>query len=136
VADVVGRVDDAGADAPRAPGRQRSHYAPGTPLDIVLGESLQSELETALAEGGRVAVLARTAAPAKSDRVIWRAMPDAPAGYGRVLYAELRALDAAGVDRILAVAVPAGEAWAAIADRLMRAAARGETADGMVEDTP
>ena len=35
VADVVGPVDDPGADAPRAPGRERSHYAPGTPLEIV-----------------------------------------------------------------------------------------------------
>jgi L-threonylcarbamoyladenylate synthase len=136
VADVVGRVEDAGADAPRAPGRQRSHYAPGTPLDIVGAESLRSGLETALAQGGRVAVLARSAAPAKSDRVIWREMPGAPVAYGRALYAELRALDAAGVARILAEAVPADEAWAAIADRLMRAASRGEPADGMVDDSP
>jgi hypothetical protein len=40
------------------------------------------------------------------------------------------------VDRILAEAVPEAEAWAAIADRLTRAAARGQPADGMVDDSP
>ncbi|HKY00574.1 MAG TPA: L-threonylcarbamoyladenylate synthase, partial [Steroidobacteraceae bacterium] len=35
IADVVGQVDDPAADAPRAPGRDRAHYAPGTPLSIV-----------------------------------------------------------------------------------------------------
>lgn len=136
VADVIGRVDDPGADAPRAPGRERSHYAPGTPLEIVDAGSLQGALEAALAQGLRVAVLARSAARVNSDRVAWCAMPDAPAAYGRALYSALRALDAAGLDRILAEAVPAEESWAAIADRLARAATRDEAADGMVGDAP
>lgn len=133
VADVVGRVDDPDASAPRAPGRQRSHYAPGTPLEIVEPERLREAIEAALAGGGRVAVLARRA-PMPGEALSWRRMPlDAPA-YGRALYAALRALDAAGAERILAEAVPSGEAWAAIADRLARAAARGEAADGEVVD--
>ena len=134
VADVVGRVDDAGADAPRAPGRQRSHYAPGTPLDLVEPAALGRAVEGACAQGGHVAVLARSAAPGKSERVVWRQMPAEPAPYGRALYAALRALDGSGAGRILVETVPAGEAWAAVADRLARAAARGEAADGEVPD--
>jgi L-threonylcarbamoyladenylate synthase len=136
VADVVGRVDDAGADAPRAPGRQRSHYAPGTPLELVEPAALGPALEAALAGGGRIAVLARSAAATASDRVTWKRMPDEPAPYGRALYAALRALDATGSERILAEAAPAGEAWAAVSDRLARAATRGEAADGRVPDAP
>jgi L-threonylcarbamoyladenylate synthase len=124
VADVVGRVDEAGADAPRVPGRERSHYAPGTPLAIVAAGQLRQAVEAALAAGGRVAVLARSAPMAKPG-VTWRRMPETAPAYGRALYAALRALDAAGADRILVEAVPAAEDWAAVADRLARAAVSG-----------
>jgi L-threonylcarbamoyladenylate synthase len=125
VADVVGRVDEAGADSPRTPGRQRSHYAPGTPLSIVQGDALKQAVDAALAAGERIAVLARSA-PQGGERVSWRRMPEAPRDYARALYAALRALDASGASRILAEAVPAGEDWAAVADRLERAAAGSE----------
>jgi L-threonylcarbamoyladenylate synthase len=134
VADVVGQVDDAGAGAPRAPGRDRAHYAPGTPLSIVPAGELRAVVDAALAAGGRVAVLAR-GAHAGDERVSFRRMPEAPAAYGRALYAALRALDAAGAGRILVEAVPEGEAWAAVADRLARAAARGEAADDVAADS-
>jgi L-threonylcarbamoyladenylate synthase len=125
IVDVVGRVDDAGADAPRAPGRQRSHYAPGTPLSIVQGGALKQAVDSALGAGERVAVLARSA-PYGGERVSWLRMPEAARAYARGLYAALRALDASGATRILAEAVPGGEEWAAVADRLQRAAAGGE----------
>ena len=124
VADVVGRVDDPGADAPRVPGRERSHYAPGTPLSIVEEPHLREAVEAALAAGGRVAVLARSS-PMTQAGLTWRRMPAAAPAYGRALYAALRALDAAGADRILVEAVPADESWAAVADRLARAAVSG-----------
>jgi L-threonylcarbamoyladenylate synthase len=129
--DVVGRVADPDAAAPRAPGRDRSHYAPGTPLALVDGGSLARAVDTALARGERVAVLARTAGFVESDRVTWHRMPEAPAAYGRALYAALRALDAAGADCILAETVPPGEAWAAVADRLARASMPGAGEDGL-----
>ncbi len=121
VADVVGRMEDPAADSPRVPGSARSHYAPGTPLAIVEAAELRREVEAALAAGGRVAVLARTA-PVEKAGVTWRRMPDGAPAYGRALYAALRELDAAGAGRILVEAVPADEAWAAVADRLARAA--------------
>ncbi len=68
VEDVVGRVEDPGADAPRAPGSDRSHYAPGTPLGIADSGALLREVEAALARGERIAVLARTASPVASGR--------------------------------------------------------------------
>jgi L-threonylcarbamoyladenylate synthase len=131
VEDVVGRVEDAGGDAPRAPGSDRSHYAPGTPLALAESGVLRDEVEAAVGRGERLAVLARSAAPTAWDRVVWRRMPDAPAPYGRALYAALRALDAAGADRILVEAVPAVEAWAAVADRLTRAAGKGRAEDAL-----
>ncbi len=128
VADIAGRVDDAGADAPRAPGRRRSHYAPDAAVELVENAALASKLDSALAAGGRIAVLARSAAPVESDRLDWRRMPGEPGPYGRVLYATLRALDAAGAARIIVEQVPAGDAWAAVSDRLARAAARRDAA--------
>jgi len=128
VADVVGRVDDPGPATPRAPGRERSHYAPGTPLEIVEAGALRRAIEAQLASGTRVAVLAR-GEPIVDERISWHRMPAAAPAYGRALYAALRALDAAGAGRILVEAVPPGEAWAAIADRLARAAARGDSAE-------
>jgi L-threonylcarbamoyladenylate synthase len=125
VADVVGEVSDPDVFSPRAPGRQRSHYAPATPLAIADAAVLGSAVGRALAAGEHVAVLARSAAPCGSERLTWRQMPAQPAAYGRTLYAALRQLDAAGARRILVEAVPDDESWAAIADRLARAAVRG-----------
>lgn len=125
IADVVGAVAEPDSASPRAPGRQRSHYAPGTPLEIAGRDSLQREVEQALAAGERIAVLARSAATRVAEGLVWRQMPAQPAAYGRSLYAALRQLDSAGAGRILVEAVPADESWAAIADRLARAASRG-----------
>lgn len=131
VEDVVGRVEAPGADAPRAPGSDRAHYAPGTPLAIVPAAGLQVAVEAALSRGERVAVLARSAPFAEPARVAWRRMPQAPAAYGKALYAALRALDASGADRILVESVPGDEPWAAVADRLSRAAGAGSADDAL-----
>jgi L-threonylcarbamoyladenylate synthase len=132
IADVVGPVADADTRAPRAPGRQRSHYAPRTPLVIADGADLRRMVADALAAGERTAVLALGSEPFASEHLVWRQLPAQPAGYARSLYATLRQLDRAGAARILVEAVPATEAWAAVADRLGRAAGAG--ADGGVPD--
>ena len=46
-----------------------------------------------------------------------------PLVYGRALYENLHELDRAGADRILALRTPSTGPWAAVADRLGRAAA-------------
>jgi L-threonylcarbamoyladenylate synthase len=128
IADVVGVVSDADAAAPRAPGGERSHYAPQTPLAIVDGADLNAQIESALRRGERLAVLTHAVAPIAPERISWRPLPADPSAYGHALYATLRALDRAGAARILVEAVPATDAWEAIADRLRRAAGAGTDA--------
>lgn len=117
-------VPDAGGDAPRVSGRLKSHYAPRTPLELVAPADLPARLNAL--RDARVALLAPAAtlldAPAQvAKRLIAEADPEP---YGRKLYAQLRELDAAGADIILVVTPPAAPAWAALNDRLARAAAR------------
>lgn len=130
--DIVGQVADADAASPRAPGRDRSHYAPRTAVAIIGTARLRGEVERALASGERLAVLARSSAPVASDRLVWRQLGKRPAEYGRALYAALRELDRVGAARIFVEDVPDDEPWAAIADRLRRAAA--QAADDAVTD--
>lgn len=117
-------VPDAGSDAPRASGRLKSHYAPRTPLDLVEAAELPARLNGLRHE--RIALLAPAQALLDAPaHVLKRLVADAdPAEYGRKLYAALHELDAAGADRILVVAPPNTVDWAAVNDRLSRAAAR------------
>lgn len=108
------------ADAPRASGTLAAHYAPRTPLRLVAPGALERELAAA---GAGVAVLARRAAPPGARALVWRAAPPDAGGYARDLYASLRELDAAGASCILVEAPPEGPPWAAVRDRLARAAA-------------
>lgn len=121
LAAVLGRpVRPAGSDGPRAPGRLRGHYAPRTPVRLVEAEALDT---LAVSRAGRsAAVLARRAAPPGALVAAWLAASPDPAGYARGLYAALRQLDALGCAVILVEQVPAGETWAAVRDRLERAA--------------
>jgi L-threonylcarbamoyladenylate synthase len=103
--------------APRVSGALAAHYAPRTPLELVDSASLSGRLLA-----GDV-VLARTAQPAGLPAgVQWVPAPADAAGYAHDLYARLRALDEAGCVRILVEAPPVTPEWAAVADRLGRAA--------------
>lgn len=112
---------DSGAS--RAPGTLAAHYAPQTPLLVMEGDLLL-ELAASLArQGKRVAVLARGARQPLLSGLTWiAAPPDAPV-YAHDLYANLRALDAAGCDAILVEKLPQQPEWDAVNDRLGRAAA-------------
>jgi L-threonylcarbamoyladenylate synthase len=126
--EVIGPVLDAGAPgtAPRVPGSTVQHYAPQTPVTLVATIDLAPALADALALGERIAVMAYSASAAESAATPlrhWQRMSEAPADYGRQLYATLRRLDKLGVSRILIEHVPAGIEWDAIRDRLSRAAA-------------
>jgi L-threonylcarbamoyladenylate synthase len=59
----------------------------------------------------------------------WIAAPRTAAEYAHDLYASLRELDAAKCDTILVEALPSGDEWAAIHDRLTRAAAGAAAAE-------
>ena len=136
IAEVAGPVDAPGAAAPRVPGSDRAHYAPRTPLWLFGYEELRDAVGMALAGGERIAVLALGAPPPEVSGIVWRQLGPDVAGYGRRLYATLRELDAAGVTRILVERVPGTEAWAAIDDRLRRAAAGANAVAAPLADTP
>lgn len=116
-------VPDAGRDAPRASGRLKSHYAPRTKLELYDEAGLLRR--AAECAGERLAVLAPEVVLSKlSVKPVFTIASETEAlPYGRDLYENLHKLDRAGADRILALRTPATGPWAAIADRLARAAA-------------
>jgi L-threonylcarbamoyladenylate synthase len=112
--------------AQRAPGLLARHYSPGTRLRLVA----RIEPADVLAAGRRVAYLflSRPKDPrlaALGNRVAWLSEAGDPAEAGRNVYARLRALDEGGYREIIAERVPVAPAFAALADRLGRAASRG-----------
>ncbi|MCB1909802.1 MAG: threonylcarbamoyl-AMP synthase [Rhodocyclaceae bacterium] len=130
IAAVIGRRplqrEELAAEVPRVSGTLPAHYAPVTAMQLLpLPELLDA---AAGSPGHRIAVLARTAMPADFSG-IWMRAPHSAEAYGRALYADLRALDAADCARILVEAPPADEAWRAIRDRLERAARGAGGAD-------
>ena len=111
--------DDA---APRASGSLAAHYAPRTPMELVDEAALEPRVRAAVAQGARVAVLARGEARA-SAATLWRCAPENAGPYAHDLYANLRTLDASGAGLILVEAPPGDATWEAVNDRLARAAA-------------
>lgn len=107
---------------PRVSGALAAHYAPRTPLCLIDGARLVEEAATLAGEGSRVAVLARSVVDPGDARLIWRMVGADPAAYAQALYASLRELDGLGADFIVVEALPATREWAAVADRLGRAA--------------
>jgi len=118
----------AGGALPRASGTLPSHYAPRTPAELVAADWFDAALARRQDRGERVAVLARTVQRPTRFGGAWIDAPRAAPAYAHDLYANLRALDAAGVDAMLIEAVPVGDEWIAIADRLARAT-RGDDED-------
>ncbi|THF64286.1 L-threonylcarbamoyladenylate synthase [Pseudothauera rhizosphaerae] len=115
--------------APRVSGSLAAHYAPATPLRLLPAALLVEEAAELAAEGSRVAVLAHACPDPGDSRLTWIAVGADPAAYAHALYARLRALDALGADFILVETPPADPAWAAVTDRLGRAAAGSGEAD-------
>ena len=111
------------AQSPRAPGTLAKHYAPRTPLMLVETGLIDELARSFVRQGKRVAVLARNARQPLIDNLMWIAAHEAPAGYAHDLYANLRRLDDAGCDVILVEEPPLAMEWAAVRDRLGRAAA-------------
>ncbi len=122
LSEVLGfEVKEAGADAPRVSGRLKSHYAPHTKLVIAPAEKLgeYDPARCAFLFCGESALSRRIAAAGAASITA----PADPAGYAHALYAAMHTLDASGAERIVVEAPPADPAWAAVNDRLGRAAA-------------
>lgn len=116
---TVGTQHAAPAAGPApSPGLGLRHYAPRLPLHLrAEGEPLPLPGPLAwLALGESTASL-----PTGVTRV---AMPRDPEAYGARLYAALRSCDQQSFQRIVVDLPPATEGWAAVHDRLRRAAAR------------
>ena len=117
------------ADAPRAPGTLAAHYAPRTPLALVEGERAAELAGEQARRGRRVAVLALSARRPPLEGLEWIAAPRDAAGYAHALYASLRRLDDSGCETIIVEQPPRSPEWAAINDRLARAAAGSAAPD-------
>jgi L-threonylcarbamoyladenylate synthase len=126
---VLGRAPRApDAAAPRASGTLPSHYAPKTPATLVAPGMLHAEIGQLADRDEAIAVLARTVPRPDDFGDPWIDAPIDASAYAHDLYANLRTLDNANADAILIEAVPTGDAWAAVRDRLTRAT-RGEDDD-------
>jgi L-threonylcarbamoyladenylate synthase len=126
---VVGRIEASGgrqppvdsgkkqgADAPRSPGQMAKHYSPRTPVVLAEGAGVFDVIREATAAGDRLGVLYL--------RNI-RGVMDSPTDYAAAMYARLHFLDAKSLDVILIEMPPDTPEWAAVRDRLMRAAGPG-----------
>ncbi|VVD81735.1 L-threonylcarbamoyladenylate synthase [Pandoraea anhela] len=147
IAEVLGempRLPGQDSDAPRASGTLKAHYAPRTPLYLCDAGQFAAALAVHPA-GERVAVVAFAPTLAAlssalscpplstlssdisaSDDIVTVVLPATPAALATDLYAMLRRLDRANVTHILFERLPDTPAWAAVGDRLGRAAAAFE----------
>ena len=112
----------ASTPAPRVSGALAAHYAPRTPLKLIASDTLLAEVDACVFKGQTIAVLAFSVSPLRHPAVLWFAAAHSAPHYAHDLYANLRLLDAAGVDVILVETPPIDAEWRAVADRLGRAA--------------
>ena len=108
--------------APRVSGSLDAHYAPRTPIRIATTAELAGVLATLHAGGQRAALLAYSAHSATLAAPARCHLPADAEAYAHGFYAALRTLDDTHHHVIVIEALPAQDAWSAIADRLRRAA--------------
>jgi L-threonylcarbamoyladenylate synthase len=107
-----------------SPGMMPRHYAPRAVLEVspdhgedLVVRHIDADLKVGWITTGAMPEI-------ESDpAVITVTLPADAAGYAAEIYAAIHSLDDAGVDRIVVSRVPEGDDWAAVRDRLARAAA-------------
>lgn len=112
--EFTGSTSEAGPA--RSPGQMAKHYSPRTPVRLVEAIDFMDDVLEASQAGKRIGLVAIHGP---------QAMPADPAAYAAALYARLHDLDAQGLDMILIEAPPRTPEWAAVWDRLTRAATPG-----------
>jgi L-threonylcarbamoyladenylate synthase len=127
---VVAPDRDATQMALPAPGMLARHYAPRAPLEVATDPARR--VQELVQRGERVGWLTLLSPEVRQmalelveemgQRPLVIAMSRDPNVYASELYADLHALDAAGVTRIVVDRPPELEVWLAIRDRLHRAA--------------
>lgn len=103
------------------PGNVKRHYQPATPTLGVPADHFAETVTQLAATSERLGALWWHSPPPESAVAESIRLSDEPAGYGRMLYTALHALDQAGLTRIVVELPPASEPWRAINDRLSRA---------------
>lgn len=116
-------VDQADGEAPRASGTLESHYAPNAKVRLMDAKAIQTALDLLGADAVNIAVYARTIVRIKSDKVLYRRMPDDALATAQQLFAVLRGFDDQGVRLIWIEAPSPAPEWDGVRDRLGRAAA-------------
>ncbi len=109
--------------APRASGTLESHYAPNANVRLMDAKAIQTALEVLGADAAHIAVYARSILRIRSERVLFRRMPDDALATAHQLFAVLRDFDAQGVKLIWIENPPQMPEWDGVRDRLGRAAA-------------
>ncbi len=104
-----------------APGSHARHYAPRAQVHLLAAEAVSGVVARHRARGQRTGALER--APGTVLDAPREVLPDDASGYAAGLYAALHRLEDAGCEVIVIAAPPAGDDWAAVRDRLSRAAA-------------
>ena len=111
-------------DAPRVSGSHHTHYAPLTPTRVFSREALLLALEQCGEKETPLAVMLHGAVLTRHyPGIKMVSMPLTAAAYAHVLYRTLRQLDHRRYRAIWIEAVPEGNDWEAIRDRLRRASA-------------
>ncbi len=110
-------------DAPRASGTLEAHYAPDAKVRLMDAGPIQTALDLLGAEAAHIAVYARSIVRIKSDKVLYRRMPDDALATAQQLFAVLRDFDAKGIKLIWIENPPPDAEWDGVRDRLGRAAA-------------
>ena len=104
---------------PRVSGSLASHYAPRTPMQVLDVAAIARALQGAVP----VAAMVREDAGLHTQTNVV-VLANHPAAYAHDFYRVLRELDSGGYAQILVQALPESASWAAVQDRLRRAAHR------------
>jgi len=122
---VLNAFETSAIKTPAAPGTLASHYAPRARVRLMTIEQIRAHLHDAKLPIAPWALTALPSVeqPALPEGVKHFPMPSDAAQCAHDLFAQLRAMDALGVQEIWIETPPDGEAWEGVRDRLQRAAA-------------
>jgi L-threonylcarbamoyladenylate synthase len=109
--------------APRASGTLESHYAPNAKVRLMDAGAIQTALDLLGTDAANIAIYARSIVRIKSEKVLYRRMPDDAIATAQQLFAVLRDFDAKGVKLIWIENLPDAAEWDGVRDRLLRASA-------------
>ena len=105
---------------PRVSGSLAAHYCPMLPTVLMHPDSIEEWVRRNA--GKSIAVLSRRRRPRDTRAALWMVAPDSVPEYARALYDTLRWMDRSGCQMIVIEDLPRLPEWAAVRDRVIRAA--------------